>query len=86
MSISTPNRATNGAPPTSAGLSEGLPQYVQDFVRKPRRLLIDGEWVEAVSGKTFETLNPATEESLGSVAHGARRGHRAGRACGSSVL
>ena len=74
MSISTPNRATNGAPPTSAGLSEGLPQYVQDFVRKPRRLLIDGEWVEAASGKTFETLNPATEESLGSVAHGAAEG------------
>jgi hypothetical protein len=70
MSISTPNRA-NGAPPTSAGLSEGLPQFAQDFVRKPRRLLIDGEWVEAVSGRTFETLNPATEESLGSVAHGA---------------
>jgi hypothetical protein len=44
MSISTPNRATNG-PPTSAGLSEDLPQYVQDFVRKPGRLLIDGEWV-----------------------------------------
>jgi hypothetical protein len=31
-------------PPTSAGLSEGLPQYVQDFVRKPPRLPIDGEW------------------------------------------
>ena len=71
MSISTPNRATNGAPPTSAGLSEGLPQYVQDFVRKPRRLLIDGEWVEAASGKTFQTFDPATEESLGWVAHGA---------------
>jgi hypothetical protein len=69
MPISTPNRA-NGAPPTSAGLSEGLPQYVQDFVRKPRRLLIDGEWVEAASGKTFQTLDPATEESLGWVAHG----------------
>ncbi len=31
MSISTPHRVTNGAPPTSAGLSQGLPQYVQDF-------------------------------------------------------
>ena len=27
--------------------------------------------MEAASGKTFETLDPATEESLGSVAHGA---------------
>ena len=73
MSISAPNRATNpaGSPDTVAGLPEGLAQQVQDFVRKPGRLLIDGEWVEAASGKTFETLNPATEESLGQVAHGA---------------
>jgi hypothetical protein len=61
MSISTSNRP-NGATPTSAGLSEGLPQYVQDFVRKPRRLLIDGEWVEAVSwtrdiGKAYRTAH-----------------------------
>src|SRR6202044_2978608 len=30
----------------------------------------DGEWVEAASGKTFETFNPATEEVLAEVAHG----------------
>ena len=54
-----------------AGLPEASAQQVQDFLSKPGRLLIDGEWVEAASGKTFETLNPATEESLGSVAHGA---------------
>ena len=75
-----------GRPPTSAGLSEGLPQHVQDFVRKPGRLLIDGEWVEAASGKTFETLNPATEESLGSVAHGAAEDIELAVRCGSSVL
>src|SRR6186997_3615903 len=40
-------------------------------IATPGRLLIDGEWVEAASGKTFETLNPATEEILGRVAHGA---------------
>ncbi len=28
------------------------------------KLLIGGEWVEAASGKTFATLNPATEEEL----------------------
>ena len=67
MSISAPNRATAGAgsPQTFAGLPEGLAQRAQEFVRTPGRLLIDGEWVEAVSGKTFETLNPATEEKLG---------------------
>ncbi len=32
------------------------------------RMLIDGELVEAVSGKRFENINPATEEVLGEVA------------------
>jgi phenylacetaldehyde dehydrogenase len=72
MSISTPSRATNGAESMRAfaGLPEGLAAQVEKFVAKPGRLLIDGEWVEAASGKTFETFNPATEESLGWVAHG----------------
>ena len=34
----------------------------------PKRLLIDGQWVDAVSGKTFETSNPATEQLLTRVA------------------
>ena len=73
MPISTPSRVTNGAgsPETSANLPRGVAQRVQEFVSKPGRLLIDGEWVEAASGKRFETFNPATEESLGWVAHGA---------------
>ena len=40
------------------------------FVRSQHKLLIDGEWVEAASGETFETINPATEEVLAEVAHG----------------
>ena len=32
------------------------------------RMLIDGELVEASSGKTFDNINPATEEVLGPVA------------------
>jgi aldehyde dehydrogenase (NAD+) len=32
------------------------------------RMLIDGELVEAASGKTFDNINPATEEVLGQVA------------------
>jgi Aldehyde dehydrogenase family len=67
MSTSTPNRA--GSRQTFAGLPEGLAHH-QDFA-KPGHLLINGEWVDAASGKTFETLNPATEESLGQVAQGA---------------
>lgn len=37
---------------------------------KPKRMLIDGKWVEAASGKTFETINPATGEVLARVAEG----------------
>lgn len=43
---------------------------VSKFVSGQHKLLIDGEWVEAASGKTFETINPATEEHLADVAHG----------------
>src|SRR6185312_7527497 len=41
-----------------------------DFLRKPKQLLIGGKWLPAKSGKTFETLNPATEEVLALIAEG----------------
>src|SRR5688572_5861158 len=34
----------------------------------PKQLLIDGQWVDAASGKTFETINPANGEVLARVA------------------
>ncbi len=37
---------------------------------KPGKLFIDGKWVDSVSGKTFDTLNPATEEAITSIAEG----------------
>ncbi len=37
---------------------------------KPKRMLIDGKWLEAASGKTFDTINPATGELLAKVAEG----------------
>ena len=38
-------------------------------IRIPQtKLLIDGKWVDAVSGETFETRNPATEEVIAHVA------------------
>src|ERR1700753_3535591 len=43
---------------------------VQDFTATPRKLFIDGEWVEAASGKTFDTPNPATGQTLAKVAEG----------------
>jgi len=38
--------------------------------RQAHKLLIGGEWVEAVSGQTFTTLNPATDTELARVAEG----------------
>jgi succinate-semialdehyde dehydrogenase/glutarate-semialdehyde dehydrogenase len=32
-------------------------------------LLIDNQWTPALSGKTLEIINPATEEAIGQVAH-----------------
>ena len=37
------------------------------------RNLIDGELVEASGGKTFENVNPSTEEVLGSTADGSQQ-------------
>ncbi len=34
------------------------------------KMLIGGEWCDAVSGKTFATMNPATEEKIADVAEG----------------
>jgi len=39
-------------------------------VSKPRLLLIDGQRVPSASGRTFKTLNPATEEVIATVAEG----------------
>jgi aldehyde dehydrogenase (NAD+) len=36
----------------------------------PKRMLIDGKWVPALSGKTFESINPATGEVLATIADG----------------
>lgn len=36
------------------------------------RLLIDGKWQDAADGRTFATLNPATEEEIAQVAYGSK--------------
>lgn len=49
-----------------------LHRSVQEFLSRPRKLLIGGQWVGAQSAKTFETYNPATGEVLAHVAEGDR--------------
>jgi phenylacetaldehyde dehydrogenase len=44
---------------------------VRQFIGgRSRRMLIDGKWVEAASGKTLTTYDPATEEPLAEVPAG----------------
>jgi phenylacetaldehyde dehydrogenase len=47
-----------------------LNKRVQDFVITRRQLFIDGQLVDAKSGKTFDTVNPATGEKLATIAEG----------------
>jgi hypothetical protein len=62
-------------PPSKMAITTALPNLqksVTEFLSKPRKMLIDGKWVEAASGKAFETYNPATGEVLARVAEGDR--------------
>ena len=45
---------------------------VATFIKKPRKMLINGHWVDAVSGKTFPTYDPSKGEVLATVAEGDR--------------
>ena len=45
---------------------------VAEFIEKPRKMLINGKWDNAASGKTFPSYNPATGEVLAQVAEGDR--------------
>ena len=47
-----------------------LDRNVEDFIGAPRQLFINGQWADAASGKTFETPNPATGETLAQIAEG----------------
>jgi phenylacetaldehyde dehydrogenase len=40
------------------------------FLRTPRRLLIDGAWREAVSGRLFEARDPSSDRVIAQVAEG----------------
>src|SRR5262245_16347150 len=53
---------TTAPPKPASSKSSAMPKVRQT------KLLIDGKWVDAASGKTFETLNPATGEVIAKVA------------------
>jgi phenylacetaldehyde dehydrogenase len=53
-------------------VSPQIHPQVAEFIDKPRKMLINGNWVNSISGKTFPTYNPATGEVLAQVAEGDR--------------
>ena len=56
---------------TQAAYGNLIDPRVRQFVgNRTRRMLIDGKWVEAASGKTFTTYDPATEEPLAEIPAG----------------
>src|SRR5579883_2352168 len=56
----------------TAVTSPSVDSNVAKFVAQTRKMLINGKWVEAASGKTFATFNPATGEVLANIAEGDR--------------
>ena len=42
----------------------------KDFIARRHKLLIDGQWVEAKSGKTFAVFDPANGQQIAQVAEG----------------
>jgi len=43
---------------------------IAEFLATPKKLLIDGKWVAAASGKTFDVKNPATGATIARAAEG----------------
>lgn len=53
---------------TAVAEYSALPE-VRYFLGRSKRLLIGGRWVDAVSRRTFATVDPATGATLAEVAH-----------------
>ena len=51
-----------------AVLKPSLGGQTRSFLAQPKKLLIDGTWVDAKSGKTFAVEDPATQEIIAQVA------------------
>jgi phenylacetaldehyde dehydrogenase len=47
-----------------------VPPAIRAWLSNPRPMLIDGKWVKAQSGKTFDVFDPATGEKIAAVAEG----------------
>jgi aldehyde dehydrogenase (NAD+) len=62
MPTKTATKSSNGGTATAASSPR--------VKVRQTKMLIDGKWVDSTSGKTFETLNPATGDVIARVAEG----------------
>jgi phenylacetaldehyde dehydrogenase len=53
--------------PTLVSASTELDPRVVDFVSGPKQMYVDGQWVDALSGRRFDTVDPATEQVITTV-------------------
>jgi aldehyde dehydrogenase (NAD+) len=51
-------------------LPDQLSEAARGFASRPQQLLIGGEGVDAADGRTFETLDPSTGQTITAVAQG----------------
>jgi phenylacetaldehyde dehydrogenase len=59
-----------GAPSPLANDLSSIRAANATFLAQPRKLLIDGSWVSALSGKTFEVRDPSSDRIIGHCAEG----------------
>ena len=51
-------------------VSQPYSETLSTFLAAPKQLFIDGRWLPAVDGATFEVVNPSTTETIAHVADG----------------
>ena len=60
----------DAASDNKSALKSALGDKARQFISRPRQMLINGQWVEALSGKTFQTLDPATGSVITEISEG----------------
>ena len=58
------------APTLPESALDQLTPNVRRFLSGPKQMLIDGDWIDAASGKTFAVFDPSTGETIAQVADG----------------
>lgn len=54
----------------STTVESSIPANLQSFLASPKKLLINGQWLDSQSGKHFDVFDPATDQVIAKVAQG----------------